>query len=147
MERGPLLAIVLAGFLLLLAACGGGGSQTSPESQALASARDADAQSDLRNALVTAKVYFTEGGTYSGFDPAVAGSIEPSLSWKGNEPASSNAVSINVAQDSLLVFSTKSESGQAFCIADDSSVVTYGRTDAVDARTLADCESQPSEGW
>lgn len=73
--------------------------------------------------------------------------IEPNLRWRGNEPASPNAVSVNLAQDALVVLSTRSASGHAFCIADDSSVVTYGSKDAMGARSLGDCESQNTTGW
>ena len=145
MDRTRVLATLFAA--LLLAACGGGGSGGSPEVQALTQAQDQEAQVDLRNALTTAKVYFTEGGTYTGFDPGMAQSIEPALTWKGNQPASPDAVSINLAQDTLVVFSSKSASGQTFCIADDSSVITYGRKDAMGARSLGDCESQNTTGW
>jgi hypothetical protein len=137
----------MAAVLLVLVACGGQGPEGSPEIQALAQAQDRDAQSDLRNALTTAKVFYTESATYTGLDPSMAGTIEPNLSWKGNEPASPDVVSINLAEGPLVVFSTLSESGREFCIADDSTVITYGRKDALDARTVGDCSSSSTAGW
>ncbi|MGH2691514.1 MAG: hypothetical protein ACRDHM_03325 [Actinomycetota bacterium] len=141
------VASAMAAALLVLVACGGQGSDSSPEDRLRAQAQDRSAQSDLRNALTTAKVYYTENETYSGLDPAMAGTIEPSLTWKGNEPASPGAVTINLTDATVAVFSTLSESGQAFCIADDSAAITYGRQDAVDARSVGDCSASTTAGW
>ncbi|MEX1046168.1 MAG: hypothetical protein WD757_06785 [Actinomycetota bacterium] len=103
---------------------------------------DRGAQSNLRNAMAAAKTYFTDGDTYTGFDPEVASKIEPSLNWVGNDPAGSgNVVSINLAEGDYVVMSTRAPSGHTFCIADDAAGAgtTYGERDAVDATLPSDC--------
>ena len=44
-------------------------------------AQDRGAQSNLRNGLAAAKVYYTDHETYVGFDATAADGIEPSLTW------------------------------------------------------------------
>ena len=106
-------------------------------------AQDRIAQSNLRNALVTAKAHFTERGTYKGFDPDTASEIEPSLPWEGDRPAAARVVSINLAERSLIVLSTLSDSGRAFCIGEEAGVVAYGTKDARGARSVRDCGRNP----
>lgn len=112
---------------------------TEPTSPAMAEdveavrgrAQDRAAQSNLRNALVVAKVYFADNGGYVGFDAAAGRAIEPTLSWANDRPARKNRVSVNHSDASSVVLSTLSASGQAFCIRD---VVlegtSYGTVDA-----------------
>jgi hypothetical protein len=106
-------------------------------------AQDRSAQSDLRNTLVAAKTYYTDASSYAGFDPEVAETIEPSLTYYSNTPAVVGAISINLATDDDLVLSTKSESGQAFCLAEHdegpSSGTYYGQIDAAGAADAMSC--------
>ena len=44
-------------------------------------------QSNLRNALAAAKVYFTDGDTFTGFDETDGEATEPSLTWEDTAPA------------------------------------------------------------
>ncbi|MGH2636823.1 MAG: hypothetical protein ACRDHU_11860 [Actinomycetota bacterium] len=114
-----------------------------------AQAQDRAAQSDLRNALVAAKTYFTENETYTGFDLAAARTWEPALAWNGDAPAAVDVVSIDLAAGDEIVMSTLSASGQPFCISDDVSSsdpatleadgVSFGAVDALGARTASDC--------
>src|SRR5215510_12205161 len=59
-------------------------------------AQDRAAQSDLRNAIAAAKVFFTDGDVYTGFDETVAEAIEPSLTWEDTDAAAiEGTVTIN----------------------------------------------------
>jgi outer membrane murein-binding lipoprotein Lpp len=110
-------------------------------------AQDRDAQSALRNALVAAKTHYTDASTYGGFDPEVGAAIEPSLAWYPDIPAVPGAISINLATDDDVVLSTRSETGQVFCIAErdegPSQGTYYGRVDGSGATDAMSCEG----GW
>ena len=85
-------------------------------------AQDRAAESNLRNALVSAKTFFTDGDTYTGFNAAAGTSIEPSLTWVdgGAAPFAIGTVSVanvSAAGDNLTMDAT-SASGTTFCIAD-----------------------------
>jgi hypothetical protein len=134
--------------LVLLSACSSSsGEPRSGPGLALVLAQDRSAQSVLRNGLVTAKVYFTGGNTFSGFDPSIASGIEPSLTWREDQRAVLGGLSINLVSDEQVVLSTLSESGNAFCVTSDVDAgSTYGRTDAVGATSVADCRGT-ADGW
>jgi len=140
---GPILAIVLA-------ACGGGSSvpassqattPAQPSPYSVTAARQA--QSELRNGFVAAKVYFTDGDTYSGFDAGAAAAleIEPAVTFVGDEPASTGVVSINLARTDQIVMSTLSGDGEPFCIGEDLSTgtTTFGSVDGVGASDASAC--------
>src|SRR5918999_5741606 len=95
------------------------------------------AQSNLRNALAGAKVYFTDNDSFTGFnagcgisgtDTCTEGNdVEPSLSWIGDaDPAVGEvAVAVNSAND--MVLAAESASGTFYCIAERNTVgTTYG---------------------
>ncbi len=115
-------------------------------------AQDRAAQSNLRNALVAAKTFYTQGSTYVGLcaggAPCTAsgeiGSIEPSLTYDtaAAGAASQGVVSVRNVTSTTVVLATVSASGQAFCIADQSNGpgTTFGKTDAA---TAAACTG----GW
>jgi type IV pilus assembly protein PilA len=96
-------------------------------------AQDRAAQSDLRNALAAAKVHFTDGDQYTGFDAATAEGIEPSLDFVSpSAAATATTVTINQATANLIEMSTLSDSGTFFCIMDDTSGApgtTFGNVD------------------
>ena len=101
-------------------------------------------QSDLRNALVAARTYFTDGGTYTGFDPKSALKYEPSLTYDTATTASTTSISIRDVSDTSVLLVEKSTSGAVYCIADrEPGGTTYG---AADAQTVADCGAGP-EAW
>ena len=83
-------------------------------------AQNRAAQSDLRNALAAAKVHFTDGDTYTGFDAVVAEAIEPSLTWAVAATTVLGTVGITVSGSSgeTVLLQTQSASGDAFCVAD-----------------------------
>jgi hypothetical protein len=111
-------------------------------------AQDRAAMADLRNALATAKVYYTDGDTYAGFEPSVAESIEPSLTWSatGQVPTGESAVDIAGVDPSHVVLLADSASGAAFCVADRAvggGGTVRGRITGVTPRTFAECAALP----
>jgi type IV pilus assembly protein PilA len=87
-------------------------------------AQDRAAQSSLRNGLVSAKTFFTDADTYTGFDAAgVATGIEPSLDWVATvaaTAAASGGKTVDIAVDAanVLQLVAYSDSGTYFGIAD-----------------------------
>jgi len=107
-------------------------------------AQDRSAQSDLRLAYAVAAVYYTDSKSYTGFDVGGAASIEPTLLWGDDAPATPDTVSINLASGQELVLSTMSDSGQPFCMASYAySGPVYGKMDAYGALSASDCGG----GW
>jgi type IV pilus assembly protein PilA len=100
-------------------------------------AQDRAAQSNLRNGLTASKAFYTDDETFVGFF-AEAGNIEPSLTWNNAAAAVEGEVTVRTATDDQVVLTTVSESGQAFCIADD---VTAGgaRRGDEDTNAYANC--------
>jgi type IV pilus assembly protein PilA len=111
-------------------------------------AADRAAQSNLRNGMTAAKIFFTDSSTYTGFNVGTnAQDVEPGLNWvTANGPATISTVTIDLATGGEVVMSTVSASGVPFCIAGDTGVggVHFGRIDAVGAASSADC---PNVGW
>jgi len=83
-------------------------------------AQDRAAQSDLRNGLAAAKVHFTDGDTYTGFDATVAEAIEPSLTWAvaGTTVLGTVGIGISGTAGETVLLQTQSASGNGFCVAD-----------------------------
>ena len=83
-------------------------------------AQDRAAQSNLRNALATAKSFFTDNDTYTGFDTTAAGNSEPSLTWGAANPASpvKGTVYIQQASANDLHLESLSASGTYFALHD-----------------------------
>jgi type IV pilus assembly protein PilA len=102
-------------------------------------AQNRAAQSDLRNGLAAAKVFFTDDDTYTGFTEVVAEGIEPSLLWEDTDGASVvGTVTINTRLGNTVEMSTLSESGDFFCILDDTTAgTTQGNVDATGAVACA----------
>jgi type IV pilus assembly protein PilA len=91
-------------------------------------ARDREAQALLRNALVTADVYYAGGYTYTGFNAAAGMAIEPSITW-ADAAAVGDVMSVDpqpvyvtVPAYNQIVLNRISDSGTTFCYAQDSSV-------------------------
>lgn len=100
------------------------------------------AQSALRNAIVAAKVLYTDYDSYANVTAEDMAMVEPSLSFDTSSTATSGTVSIRDVQDQSIVLVTRSSDGDAFCIADDvtGSGTAFGQTDA---QTAAECTG----GW
>jgi type IV pilus assembly protein PilA len=83
-------------------------------------AQDRAAQSDLRNGLAAAKVHFTDGDTYTGFDATVAEAIEPSLTWAvaGTTVLGTVGIGVSGSAGETVLLQTQSASGNGFCVAD-----------------------------
>lgn len=154
MQRTPwIIGVVIVLAIVINAMMNIANEARSPDREAPASAeaQDRAAQSDLRNALAAAKTYFADDDSYKGFDPTVAGRIEPDLSYAGDVAATRQVISINLVTKIAIVMSTVSDSGQAFCIADvggryfgaGSRGTTFGRVDAAGAKSSAVCDG----GW
>jgi len=111
-------------------------------------AQDKAAMSDLRNGFGAAKVFFTDGDTYFGFNVAAGQAVEPNLLWAAaGDPAAKN-IAINVAgpaaitNPSTLLLVRKSDSGTYFCAVDDgtsSTGIWKGATTYATVDTIAHC--------
>ena len=113
-------------------------------------------QSDLRNGIAAAKVWFTDADIYTGFNtgctPAPGGctnaiAIEPSLGWiAAGDPGATHNVSIVVSTATNLLLVRRSDSGTYYCIADVSTGpgTTFGNGAAyANVDTVAECNT----GW
>jgi type IV pilus assembly protein PilA len=110
---GILIAIALPTFL---------GARTRAQNRA--------AQSDLRNALVAAKTWYTDASTYVGADSTATGliTIEPSLTYVA---VAATGLNVSVAAISATQWAAArlSASGACYYISDSSAVGTrYGQT-------------------
>jgi type IV pilus assembly protein PilA len=111
-------------------------------------AQDRAAQSDLRNGLTAAKVYYVDNEEYgtsvtdAAFETSLE-SIEPSLDFAPMASASQTVVGF-VRGDQQVVFTKQSASSTWFCIADDASAgggTTYDSDAAVaNVDTAAECD-------
>ena len=106
-------------------------------------AQNRAAQSDLRNGIAAAKVHFTDGDTYVGFDEAAGEAIEPSLDFAPDAAAVAGVVTINSVSATTVELSTLSASGDPFCILDDVSNAPGTTLGNVDATAGAVCAG----GW
>jgi len=114
---------------------------TKEAARALKAAQDKKVQANLRNALVAAKVYFTDHNSYAGFNPAAAEKLEPSLAYNTSGTAKKGQVSIRAATKNAVLLVDKSASGTVFCIAEQvDGKVTYGKRDV---KSVSGCTG----GW
>ena len=109
-------------------------------------AQDRAAQSNLRNGMAAAKVYFTDNETYVGFNAAAADLIEPSLNYVDAADPAVGAVDVGPAATATTVqLNAESGSGTFFCIKDVTSPAasagTFYDTGAAyaDVDTFAEC--------
>lgn len=117
-------------------------------------AQDRSAQSDLRNALTAARVYYTDEEDY-GFAVADLDDVHANLSFvAGNGPTDDQVgylvlPNTDGTADQAVIFLTPSASGEWFCLADEVSGsntgTRFGRSPAGGASldTLAECVG----GW
>ncbi len=111
-------------------------------------AQDRAAQSNLRNALGAAKVHFTDGDTYVGFNAAKGESLEPSLDWVDGLPAAGSEVPAKVyivagTTQYDVHFVAESASGNFFGIHDSANDngTTYCRAGATAAVVDAEADA------
>ena len=113
---GILVAIAIPTFL---------GARDSAENRA--------AESSLRNAFTSAKVYFTDNNTYSAITPGTLASSEPSLSFVTSGGTMSNANTIEVvplapgtgSTNYGVCLSATSGTGNIYSILDSNAGATY----------------------
>jgi type IV pilus assembly protein PilA len=79
-------------------------------------AQDKQAQSNLRNALVTEDEFYTDNQAYSATN-ATMKALEPQLDW-GNAKADQAGVvaTLDAANDQTVILSSTSVSGTVFCL-------------------------------
>jgi hypothetical protein len=113
---------------------------------AFGTTRDRSAQADLRNAMIAAKVQYTDDGTYARVTPSSLARIEPTIAYSDLAGAGTNSVGIGDLGRDQLVLVTKSETGTWFCIADSPrrSGTTYGDGTARESvDSVAECQGPP----
>jgi type IV pilus assembly protein PilA len=109
-------------------------------------AQNRAAQSDLRNGVVAAKVWFTDADVYTGFDATQAAIIEPSLTWvDAADPGATHDVDIEPSTADTLLLIRRSDSGTYYCMKDVSTGpgTTYGN--GADYATIV--ASPCTNGW
>lgn len=109
-------------------------------------AQDRAAQSDLRNALTAAKVFYVDNEDYDAVDDGVTNDledIEPSLALDNTIANATADIVGYTGAGQTIVMEKQSSSGTWFCIADDASAgggTTYGSgAAAADVDTVAEC--------
>jgi type IV pilus assembly protein PilA len=101
-------------------------------------AQNRAAQSNLRNGLAAAKVFYTDAVTFNGFNAGCGASgtdtctqgnaIEPSLRWITDADPAVNEVAVAVNTPTQVVLAAESSSGTFFCISEDATAGTlYGQ--------------------
>ena len=109
-------------------------------------AQDKGAASDLRNGFSAAKTYYTDGGTYVGFDVTAAQAVEPNLSWAAaGDPLATGTVTINNVAAGTIDLVRKSDTGTYFCAADTGAAGAgvHKGTDFASVNTAAKCVALP----
>jgi type IV pilus assembly protein PilA len=102
-------------------------------------AQDRAAQSNLRNALVAAKTFYTDGETYAAA-AADLEAIEPNLDFDAMANASTDVIGFT-GTSSNIVMALQSESGTWYCVAEDETSGTSFDTGAAagDVDAIGDC--------
>jgi len=94
------------------------------------SAQDRSAQSDLSNALISAKAYYSGGGSYTGTVAMVAAlnSAEPELTFQAGATASIvHTIEVDVAADNQTILLVDwSQSGNCWALEDNNSGAAEG---------------------
>jgi type IV pilus assembly protein PilA len=109
-------------------------------------AQDRAAQAELRNGLAAGLSYFAEAQSWDGFDAAIAGAIEPSLSWVDVVGPAAGEVSIVVHAGWDLLLVGESGSGRFFCVAQVQTNPATLRGNAASFAAL-DSVAECSGGW
>jgi type IV pilus assembly protein PilA len=108
---GILVAIALPTFL---------GARTRAQNRA--------AQSNLRNGIATAKVWFTDNDQYTGFTTVTAEALEPSQTWVAFADPAVGELALGLVSATDVHMVAESASGVFYCIHDDRTAgTTYGQ--------------------
>jgi type IV pilus assembly protein PilA len=112
-------------------------------------AENAAAGADLRNAMAAAKIYFSTGETYTGFNVAGAQAQEPDLPWAGaGDPGATKDIAIVAASGPDVLLVRRSVAGTYYCASDDGTTSRIHADDAqpstyADVDTVAECSGLP----
>jgi type IV pilus assembly protein PilA len=112
-------------------------------------AENAAAGADLRNAMAAAKIYFSKGETYTGFDVAAAQAQEPHLPWiAAGDPGATANIAILTAAGSQVLLVRKSVAGAYFCAYDDGIATGIRKDEATPSvyasvDTVGECDALP----
>ena len=109
-------------------------------------AQDKAATSDLRNGIAAAKVYFTDGDTYTGFNAAAALAIEPNLKFVDAVAPAAGQVGIAGVTASDVLMTRQSDSNTWFCVYDSAAgtKIAKGTTVATSVDSVAKCKLLPA---
>ncbi|MDA8398426.1 MAG: prepilin-type N-terminal cleavage/methylation domain-containing protein [Actinomycetota bacterium] len=130
-----MVVVLIIGILVAIAVPTYLGARNGAENRAV--------ESTLRNALTTAKTYYTNQNTYVGANTAALTSLEPTILWTDAEPAAGawnppNQVWVQAAAtttgstDSYVCLEGQSKTGNYYAIIDDANLGTIywaGTTD------------------
>jgi len=109
-------------------------------------AADRATQSNLRSGLAAAMTYYSDRGTFSGYDVPTATASEPSLSWVAPGAPGRGEISVHVANGPELLLVSLSSSGTYWCVAQ---VAGSPATDRGGDQLFAnvDAPAKCSNGW
>lgn len=114
------------------------------------SAHDKSAQSDLVNALTTAKAYEAANQSYSGFNSTIGQSSEPSLTWSSGGAAltgsNSNTVSVALGTNNNSLIIVAPSAGDSGCWAVLDTTDTANTAAAPNSITVSVSEASPGPG-
>ena len=108
-------------------------------------AQNSAAKSDLRNALVAAKSFYSGSEDYSPLSAAILEGEEPSLDYVAVASADKTHVGFGDVGPSQVVMVRQSKAGAYFCIAESAAGgTTFGKSSALaNVDTVAECTG----GW
>ncbi|HEV3475129.1 MAG TPA: prepilin-type N-terminal cleavage/methylation domain-containing protein [Actinomycetota bacterium] len=108
-----------------------------------ARAQDRSAMSDLRNGFIAVKAFYTDDESYAGFNAAEGEAIEPSLEWVDSDSPAVGLTGVAGVTATTVVLNRVSDSGTAFCLADDTASAGGIARGMGTAATYAACLALP----
>ena len=111
-------------------------------------AQDRAVQSSVRNALIAAKVIYSDHGDYTEATVTALESTEPALDFVDatTPPSGSNGISVDPVSQTYFVAAGRSKSGACFLVRDDASVGGTGERYARTTSGTCDAGSAPAAG-
>ena len=111
-------------------------------------AQDRAVQSSVRNALIAAKVLYSDHGDYTEATVAALQATEPSLGFvdASTSPSGPNAVSVDPVSATYFVAAGQSKSGACYLVRDDASVGGTGERYAKLTSGTCNASSAPAAG-
>ncbi len=111
-RSAALVAVVLAVGVLPLAPARAGAAKS--------------AQSRLRNGLAAALTFYTDADTFTGFDAAQGGNIEPSLDWVDATEPAGQQVDVQFVGDQKVLLVSRTPDGRFFSVCQRARRYGYG---------------------